>query len=447
MLFSVLLLAACNEYELQNSDIAPVGFECDQPVEVAPADECEIEPSAGNFNPELEWHMADFPSSSPSNEVMMTPVVGHLTDDDGDGVYGSDGDIPDIAFVTYDDEGYWGHGVLRVISGDGSGEHWSDAADQALQGQGGVAIGDLEGDGIPDLVAVTQYNAVYAWDATGNRKWNSQEFGYGDVGSYCAGPAISDMDGDGIAEVIVGRVILDGSDGTELGRGQYGIGDGSGIGSTSFAVDIDLDGKQEVITGNAAYTKNGSLLYGGQGADGYVAVANFDNDPEGEVVVVNSSTIRLLNHDYSEIWSEPLGGGGPPTVGDFDGDGEPEIGVAGWAQYTVYETDGSILWSRTTQDNSSGVTGSSVFDFDGDGIAEVVYADEMSLWVFSGPDGSVRLQSPHHQSYTWLEYPVIVDVDADGAAEIVVPNNPFSDDQCRCPATAASPTTPPSPRH
>ncbi len=93
----------------------------------------------------------------------------------------------------------------------------------------------------------------------------------------------------------------------------------------------------------------------------------------------------------------------------------------------VFDTDGSTLWSRTTQDATSGITGSSVFDFEGDGVAEVVYADEVTLWIFNGPDGQVKLQYTEHTSNTWLEYPVISDVDGDGAAEIVWGHNPYQD--------------------
>ena len=114
--------------------------------------------------------------------------------------------------------------------------------------------------------------------------------------------------------------------------------------------------------------------------------------------------------------------GGPPTVADFDGDGEPEIGVASGSRYSVFEKNGALKWQAITQDASSGNTGSAVFDFEGDGAAEVVYADETKLWVFNGVDGSVKLGSDHHSNYTWLEYPTIADVDGDGHAEIVVAN-------------------------
>ncbi|MDP2306034.1 MAG: VCBS repeat-containing protein [Pseudomonadota bacterium] len=113
-------------------------------------------------------------------------------------------------------------------------------------------------------------------------------------------------------------------------------------------------------------------------------------------------------------------------MADFDNDGLPEIGVAGAAAYSVFDSDGTVLWSMPVSDYSSTVTGSSVFDFEGDGAADVVYADELTLWVYDGATGAVKLQDDGHASGTLYEYPLIVDVDNDGSTEIVLPSNNYA---------------------
>ena len=59
--------------------------------------------------------------------------------------------------------------------------------------------------------------------------------------------------------------------------------------------------------------------------------------------------------------------------------------------------------------SGSAVTGSAVYDFEGDGIADVVYADEVNLYVYSGVDGAVKLLYDGHNSGTLIEYPIVVE--------------------------------------
>jgi len=75
-------------------------------------------------------------------------------------------------------------------------------------------------------------------------------------------------------------------------------------------------------------------------------------------------------------------------------------------------------------DSSSHRTGSSVFDFDGDGQTEVVYADQHYLRVYRGIDGTVVFETPNTSATTY-ELPVIVDIDNDNHADIVACSNNF----------------------
>ena len=122
--------------------------------------------------------------------------------------------------------------------------------------------------------------------------------------------------------------------------------------------------------------------------------------------------------------------GGPVTIGDFNNDGLPEIGIASAGLFGVYDpkckgyvpgecADKYVLWERWSQDQSSGTTGSSLFDFDGDGQAEAVYADECFTRVYDGKTGTV-LFSAKRSSTTSIEGPVIADIDNDGSAEILM---------------------------
>ena len=144
------------------------------------------------------------------------PAVGALTDDNGDGAI-DEHDIPDIVVLTV--PYYPGLGAtLRVLSGDGSGEHFSVPAGM-LRYEAGVALGDIDGDGINEIVAMTDSKAM-AFEHTGAVKWTSAP-----IPSHIARgadqPSIADMDGDGDPEIVVGRAILR-SDGSLRGAGNRG---------------------------------------------------------------------------------------------------------------------------------------------------------------------------------------------------------------------------------
>ncbi|NIS30277.1 MAG: VCBS repeat-containing protein, partial [Actinobacteria bacterium] len=78
-----------------------------------------------------------------------------------------------------------------------------------------------------------------------------------------------------------------------------------------------------------------------------------------------------------------------------------------------------VLWAQPSLDFSSSGTGSSVFDFNGDGRAEAVYGDECYVRVYDGTDGTVLFSSPASNG-TGFELPIIADADGDFATEIVV---------------------------
>ena len=93
---------------------------------------------------------------------------------------------------------------------------------------------------------------------------------------------------------------------------------------------------------NVGHPYGNALWHNGQ-PDGFVAVGNFDDDPQGEIVVSWSGNLRLQDDDGMVLWTGNYTGerSGPPTIADFDGDSEPEIGIAGSGLYIVVDGDGT----------------------------------------------------------------------------------------------------------
>jgi subtilase family serine protease len=383
--------------------------------------ECEYIPPVGQFNPVEKWVWTGSDILPGYNQVIHTPVVANITDDNGDGLINAN-DIPAIIFSSLRDN-YCTDGVLRAVRGDNGQEIFTvtDSSHRTLQ-CAAIAVGDIDNDGLVEIVAPRSRGGIIVFEHDGTYKWHTTFPSNSDI--LYGGPAIADIDEDGNPEIIIANTVIN-SDGTLKWKGRGGKGFNV-EGALSLVANVDMSGHPEIVAGNTVYRSDGTILWQNSAVgDGFNAVANFDDDPYPEIVLVSSGMVHLLEHDGTIKWgpvmiqSRVAMRGGPPTVADFDGDKKPEIGVAGKSQYVVFDTDGSIMWQSVVSDYSSSMTGSSVFDFDGDGQAEVVYNDEQYLRIYRGTNGAV-LFATLNSTWTTAEYPIIADIDNDNRAEIVV---------------------------
>ncbi|MFO8074103.1 MAG: hypothetical protein R6V85_19765 [Polyangia bacterium] len=425
---------------------------------------------AGLFQPSIqcEWTgPADGDPYPNHTRVLSAPVVVDFDFDDDDSTI-----EPSIVFTSYDgDDGSSGYyegafGVIRVIDGQTCEPQYNVGTQ--LNGCNSPAIGDLDLDGRPEIVAHTGVGglATYTYSSGDDsfQSFCSGTLTFGGESSGWSAPSIYDLDSDGSPEIMTGGVTYDAS--CNVLDQSLGLA-GHMYSGAGYPVVADLDGELdsyglpsvELPTGSELYrfdSASTSWLQVWSGAEwqGYIAVADFGtftDDPAeddrltadgiAEIVTVRAPDVRITTMDGRLIYGPvamPSGqGGGPPTVGDFDGDGLPEVSCSGSDSIAVFDmdctglpdmvtcsslsTDG-VLWWQPSQDHSSNRTGSSLFDFEGDGAVEVIYADEVFTRVYDGQTGAV-LFSQWHSSCTWNEYPIVADVDGDFGAELVVPSN------------------------
>ncbi|MCP4707771.1 MAG: hypothetical protein GY869_04030, partial [Planctomycetes bacterium] len=374
-------------------------------AEVAEYDETNNEKSGGCISAVLEWTWNSTLVEPNYVQVMMAPVAADLNGDH----------IAEIIFSTFSaGTGWQNGGILRAISGDSGAEVFS-VTDPALRVQAGAepAVADIDNDGLPEIVVTKQTGELICFEHDGTYKWT------GSVVVNRIGVAIADLDRDGVPEIIASNRVFN-NDGTLR---WTGVGSGNYV---STVADLDLDGRPEVICGGTAYHFDGTVYWSGP-TYGRPAIGNFDRDPNPEIALVYNNTVSLKEHNGTVIWGPvniPGRGYGPPVVADFDGDGELEIGVGGHDYYVCYETDGSIKWQVKVQDHSSRSASSTAFDFNSDGIPEIVYSDERYHRILRGSDGAILFEVPG-RSGTLMEQPIVVDVDSDGRAEIVFAVNNY----------------------
>jgi hypothetical protein len=415
---------------------------------------CERSASPGPVIPQLQCAFSEAPAGDPHPEaiaLLHTPLVADF------GIT-ENPDVPSRPSIVAIGNVQYREGVPRVCDGEGflrlidgatcRVQGTMPAGDELLNSPVTPAIGDLDGDGTPEIVAARHLGGLVAYsvspDGTLTRLWTSTlADGTTDDrlgASECQWGAVSlyDIDDDGRPESFFEGGVWD-----SMGRRVTTIPGWVHIshGAPLVGGDFDGDGRFEVIQHNgrweidpAARTFALEAGFSGGAGRGYAAVADFGDFPgvrgdvAGQPELVISQTdlgrvgVYTLDGEPIVVFSaSPGSGGGPPTIADFDGDGGPEIGVAFGGAYEVFDVaSGDVrVWSRTSQDMSSRRTGSSVFDFNADGRAEVVYGDECFVRVYDGRDGTVLFSQARFSS-TWTENPIVADVDGDGSAEMVV---------------------------
>ncbi len=243
---------------------------------------CEVIPAFPALAPVQKYAWGGELVSPFSTDVMMTPIVISLDDDDCDGKVTAR-DIPEIVFSTFTGGAYGSPGVLHAISVvEGVVvEKWNVAGVHPTRQ---LAAADI--DGVPgnEVVACWSDGTIRAIGGDGMTVWTSSVPG-------CFMPSIADLDADGDVEVIVEGGILDGATGVLEAPFEVPV-------ASSFVVsDVDGDGGLDVVTGSQVFHADGSLVL--------------------DTGLANTGSF-YLTQDWKSPW---------PAIGDFDLDGLPEIAV------------------------------------------------------------------------------------------------------------------------
>jgi hypothetical protein len=399
---------------------------------------CELGAPSDTLAPVTAW---TWTGPGGEDSVLTTPLVANLSDDNEDG-FVDVCDVPDVVVAAVDlppaKSDPWPAGHLHIVDG-GSGAT-SRIVPTVIDAAINPALGDLDGDGVAEIVALQAQgpNSPYdiserrlmAFRASGELLWAGTHWQASRGGGALA---IADLDADGSPEILAPEYVAD-ADGELL----WGLEDPPPAYSMPVAADLDDDGRLEVLFGGSAYTHDGTWLFDTPTVPknrGSVAVANFDPDPSPELYVQYGGAHGVFEHDGSFKAECPTGtveiagvGGYPVAVQDLDGDAQAELLFGYQDRFYVLAIEAGdcvVKWSDKT-DASTGLSSGTLFDLLGDGTPEAIYADRSRVRIFDG-DGDLQFQMLHSARES-IANPVVADLDGDGAAEVlIVSSEPVAD--------------------
>lgn len=333
--------------------------------------ESRYRPTAGDFQPKVKWEY-----NAPSNEgVTHAPIVAPLIDTNQDGRV-NERDIPVIVFFNSAT-----HATrLVALSGD------TGALLAELTEGSGVnfpyietnpAIGDLDGNGVPEVIAPSFGGSIYCFNLVrdGNgwrweRRWTSPAV------TFSSSPVIADLDGDGRAEILYGTSVFSINNDNSAATIRHSTrnpdyrGGNSAVASPQVA-DLDLDGVPEIVSGPAAFDRNGNFIWYWTSANGVHGVL----DRGATMVPLNPPNFAITD--------------GFTAVANLDNDPNPEVifvcdsnsgGIPGRVgdSLWIFEHDGRLktsvpitLYQEVFNQESFNLSSPTIADFDGDGDAEI----------------------------------------------------------------------------
>jgi hypothetical protein len=327
-----------------------------------------------------------------------------------------------------------------VTYGSGDSEYASNAS---------VAVAALKGDGELDLIVANEYSGSNGYGSVGVLLGNGDgtfqpAVNYGS-GGYAVSVVVADVNGDGKLDVVVGNsgcpgigggcvgVLVGNGDGTFKPAVVYGSGGGSGDPFGMLlpiaVVDVNSDGRPDVLVANPCTPDNAScsggsvgvLLGNGDGtfqpavsygSGGYLAgglaVADLNGDGKPDLVVTNCEATGSDNCISS--------GAGNGVVGVLLGNGD------GTFQAVKTYSSGTPEWVTTPV---------VVADVNGDGKLDLLIANEGgddgngegSAGVLLGNgDGTFQPVVLYASGGDWATSIAVADLNGDGKPDLALAN-------------------------
>jgi hypothetical protein len=200
---------------------------------------------------------------------------------------------------------------------------------------GGVAIGDVNNDGKPDIFFTSNEGKNRLYINKGNWKFEdvSEKAGITGINSWHTGVVMADVNGDGWLDIYISNsgnfdgsksaneLYINQKDGTfkEMAH-QYGLDD-TGIGTQAVFFDYDHDGDLDCFILTNSFRPISSFQY-------YPGMRDIRSNNNGQKLYRNDNGHFVDVSEKAGIYGSEIGFGLGVNVGDLNDDGWPDIYVS-----------------------------------------------------------------------------------------------------------------------
>jgi hypothetical protein len=282
----------------------------------------------------------------------------------------------------------------------------------------GLAVADVDGDGLYDIYFVSQTGGNELWKNLGGGKFRNitAEAGVGVPGRISVSASFADIDNDGDPDLFVttvrgGNVLFEND-----GHGHFrDITKDAGVGAVAHSsgavfFDYDRDGLLDLLVCNVG--KYTSEQKGAQGQ--FLALADAFSGHMFPERYEFPTLYRNLGHNrFQDVTTQtglkPVAWSGDATFADLNGDGWPEVYFLNMMGANHFFENVQGKFSDQTKKyfpkTSWGAMGIKFFDYDNDGRMDLFVTDMHSdMYVEVEPEEE-KLKAPGHSSPDFLMGP------------------------------------------